>query len=372
MILYVGFLSSVLCLFLLCGPLFASDAGSVAGQVLGDTKVPVALIFTSDTFDIPDDLANVVNGIVGTAVSTASSLRVVNQDVISKAGSSLGFSNSQLADVSNAAAAGKAAGVPFVLISKIDYDLEAAAKAYAMNEASKKAGGKLGGFLGKAAKPKEVKPTFNIQVVDTATSSVIFNNNAEVDVFTDDLKQQLISGALSGGSVLGAGALNLSPVSSLLSNLVPGISNAVASTSSALGLASSTENAEEEEEETTTTPAATTTTPARTNTAAYKSYENDSTDYETVIASYGLDEYTEHRLITKHKSASKLKTNKSKIKSYKSIISVYGDDYLAAYCIALAEFNDGDKSEALRWCERALDINEDYVPAQKLKAKIAK
>ena len=134
---------------IVCSPVFAID-------VTDDAPIRVGVAFTSDTFDIPDELADFVVDIVGNSLASVSSINIVKQN-------ELGNSTSKFTDVSEISQLGQAADVALILVTKINYDFKAAAAQEAKNAAAKKLP------FGGGGKPKHVQPTFDVSLVDVAS-----------------------------------------------------------------------------------------------------------------------------------------------------------------------------------------------------------
>ena len=213
------YLCSLLIIIAVCIPAFANDSDDVTGRVTGNQPVDVGVIFTSKTFSISDDLADVVTGIIGNAVSAASSIEFVDRIEIENAGSDLGFTRAKLYDTANAAKAGQAANVPFVILSGIDFDFKKAAKTGAAKG--------LGRILGTSRKAN-FNPTFNIRVIDTEERKIILEDKAEIDAFTDDMKQKMTSKAFTAGFELTAKDIDTSAIYTFITPIVPDIQNVIA------------------------------------------------------------------------------------------------------------------------------------------------
>ena len=348
---------------------------ALAVDINGPVRVGVA--FTSDTFEIPDELSDFVVDIVGNVLASVSSISIVKQQELNQAVATLGISQSKFADVQEISSIGQAADVPLILVTKINYDFKAAAAQEAKNAAAKKS--PRGGMLGGGGKGKHVQPTFDVSLFDVASQKLVYNNKANLDLFTEDMKQQLLSSVASGGMPLGIGSINPKAITSLLGGLVPNISKAVtgttklAATATKEGVKGAQEGVEEVIEEhvnVAETVVETLTPQSRVVNAT--SFEDKSTDPAKVIAGYGYSESDAKELVKRHKSAAKIKDNAKKLEAYSNIFDEYGEDYLAAYQAALAAFNMKDGAESLSWCDKSLAINKQYVPARRLRVKARK
>ena len=387
----------------MCGSSFAEDA----------PQVKVGVVFTSDTFDIPDSLADLVTGLFGNALSSFSNVSIVNQNSIKSASRSLGFNQSHLSTPQNLKAIGEEAGLNFVVWTRINYDFEKAARA----EASRA----LGKFLKlpKQNITKHMKPDFDVRVIDVASAKFVFDNKFDLDLFSGSMKNALLSGALSGGSSLSLGSLDTSVLQAIAQKLAPlmqtamneaallamykdtgnteGIINTVVDLAHGQthdtktvfnqGVATYTgitndnssyedyyendDDYDDEENEIamqTATAAApqTTSVPSTSTKSKNANYENRSTDPAKVVKSYGVDGKLSKELIKRHKEANSKSGNQAKLDAYAAIFNWYPNDYLAAYNAALAEFNMGHGARAIDWCKKALAINSRYHPASQL------
>ena len=344
---------------IICSPAFAVD-------VSGPVRVGVA--FTSDTFEIPSELSDFVVDIVGNVMASVSSISIVKQQELNQAGTSLGISQSSFSDVQEISAIGQAADVPLILVTKINYDFKAAAAQEAKNAAMKKL--PFGG-----GKAKHVQPTFDVSLIDVASQKLVYNNTANLDLFTADMQEKLLNSLASGEAPLGIGSINPKAITSLVGGLVPNISKAVsgttklAATATKEGVQGVTETAEGYVE---TAEAVVELIAPKSRVVNAPTFENKSTDPAKVIAGYGYSTSDVKELVKKHKAAMKIKNNEKKLEAYSNIFDEYGEDYLAAYQAALAAFNMNDGATSLEWCDKALSINKQYTPARRLRVKARK
>lgn len=98
-------------------------------------------------------------------------------------------------------------------------------------------------------------------------------------------------------------------------------------------------------------------------------YENRSVKPEDVIATYEIPENQKSGLIRMHNEAMNMRSKQGRVERYTELLEHYGRDYLAAYGIALAEFEMDHGSASVDWCNRTLEINPKYLPAKQLKRK---
>ncbi|MBQ7154230.1 MAG: hypothetical protein IJR85_01605 [Synergistaceae bacterium] len=100
-----------------------------------------------------------------------------------------------------------------------------------------------------------------------------------------------------------------------------------------------------------------------------REFENRSVKPEDVIKTYDLSSREAEELIRKHNEALKLRSNREKADVYARMFEEYDGDYLAAYYVALANFNMGRGGQALTWCDKALAVNPLYYPAKYVRKK---
>ena len=98
-------------------------------------------------------------------------------------------------------------------------------------------------------------------------------------------------------------------------------------------------------------------------------FDNRSIKPEDVINKYDLPDDHKNSLIFRHNEALKLKSKETRVEKYSEIFRDYPKDYLAAYYVALAEFESDHGGSSVYWCEQALKINPLYLPAKQLMKK---
>lgn len=109
--------------------------------------------------------------------------------------------------------------------------------------------------------------------------------------------------------------------------------------------------------------------PAPAVTTSAGNYENESTDPAKVIATYGLPAGEANARRLAHINAAKLgDKSKRAYDKYVELAGSYENDYLAAYRAGVIAKNLKKKNDAAKWFDKALEINPNYVPAQKAKA----
>lgn len=100
-------------------------------------------------------------------------------------------------------------------------------------------------------------------------------------------------------------------------------------------------------------------------------FENESTDPAKVIASYGLPAGEENTLRLAHINAAKLGDKSRKAyNKYVELAEANTNDYLAAYRAGIIAKNLKKKKDAVKWLDKALEINPNYIPAQEAKSSL--
>ena len=100
--------------------------------------------------------------------------------------------------------------------------------------------------------------------------------------------------------------------------------------------------------------------------------ENNSTDPEEVVPTYGLADGETRSRIQLHKNLQRAGKTRNVYNRYVELVRTHSGDYLAAYQAGMTARALGMKnmrSEAAEWFDRALSINPDYKPAQDGRAK---
>ena len=96
--------------------------------------------------------------------------------------------------------------------------------------------------------------------------------------------------------------------------------------------------------------------------------ENDSTDPEKVVPTYGLADGETKARIQLHNNLQRAGKTRKVYNRYAELVRTYDGDYLAAYQAGMTALALGMRSEAMEWFDKALEANPEYVPAQKAKA----
>ena len=178
--------------------------------------VKVGVLFDSDTFDMPESLSDMVANIFGSVLSSTSFVDIINPAHLETLGYNLGFNKSQFSNIDTAAVIGEEAKAQYMLLTSMNFDLNAAAKVYAKRGLAK--------LLGIKSSTKNIKPTFDVKVLDVASKSVILEETKELDAFKDDVKKQIIAGTLTKSGVTD---LDTSAITEFATFLTPEIQAAI-------------------------------------------------------------------------------------------------------------------------------------------------
>lgn len=198
---------------LLCG-------SACASETINLTKDPirVGVVFTSDNFDIPDELADMVTNLFGNALAKTRTTSIIRFDRINDARKSLGFSNDKFSSPVHLSEIGKKANVHFIVVTKIIYDLSTEIGRAGVEKLLKVDTSKL---------IKKQKPKFDVTVVDCVSAKIVFDRNLKIDLFTSEMKKALIAGTVVGGSTLGLGSIDMTPLKKLAEKLAPVMETAI-------------------------------------------------------------------------------------------------------------------------------------------------
>ena len=177
-------------------------------------QIKVGVVFTSDTFNIPDNLSDTVTNLFNDALSRYSNINIVNQKTIRSATRSLGFNQNHWSNPQALVSIGEKARVKFMVWTKVNYDVMKAARA----EASRALGKIL--KLPKESLTKHVRPDINVKVIDVASQKFIFNDKLNLDIFSKKMKEQLLQGLLNGGS-LDVNSIDTAVIQSLAEKFAP-------------------------------------------------------------------------------------------------------------------------------------------------------
>ena len=189
----------------------------VPGYSFDSEPVKLGILFDSDTLDIPGDISELVTNILGGVLSSTSSLDIINPATFEKVGYNLGFNKSQFSSIENATIIAQELNAQYMLLTSMNYDLKAGVKAHAVKGMAK---------LFKWGKPstKDIKPTFDVKLVDVASGGIILDTKEEIDAFKDDMKQQIVTGAIMKSGLID---LDTSAIAEFATFLAPEIQKVI-------------------------------------------------------------------------------------------------------------------------------------------------
>ena len=337
--------------------------------------------FTSKAYGVPDGMAAVIGDFFGRMLYKSEGITLLERERLEDAGAELRFGMSGLVNNRAAAQIGKLAGCQYILLGSIT------------NLAKGGSGMGLPGFgipLGIGVSKEKVKATLDVRVIDVETGSIVFAEGADGEASRSD----------SGVSLYGInfedsefGGIENVAITNAVAKLAPGIEEALtgkdtltaqlapkpkkgakksakdkpAKTSKAKPRvkkkADETPILDDEEPEGSPKVAA-------SSVSANPSYENTSTDPAKVIKSYGLPSGEANTLRIKHINLAKLGNTKRAYKEYVKLAEENANDYFAAFRAGEISAKMRNNDEAREWFEKALEINPQYVPAQKALSKL--
>ena len=91
--------------------------------------------------------------------------------------------------------------------------------------------------------------------------------------------------------------------------------------------------------------------------------ENDSTNPERVVPTYGLPDGETKARIQLHKNLQRSGKTRNVYNRYVELVRTHSGDYLAAYQAGMTALALGMRNEAMEWFDKALEANPNYVPA---------
>ena len=209
---------ALLCVLCIAVPASASDSGKL---VLGKDAIRVGVVFTSDSFNVPDELAELVAGIFGASLSKTNIIKVVSFSQMNDARKTLGFSSKGFSDPQSLLEIGRKADVHFAVQTKIIYDLEKAAKQEGLLGFGKLIKMDYSSFV------KREKPKFDVSVIDCLSANIAFDYHFSLDLFSGSMKELLKKGLLNGHPTLGLDSLDLSILKELAEKLAPVLQQAM-------------------------------------------------------------------------------------------------------------------------------------------------
>ena len=95
--------------------------------------------------------------------------------------------------------------------------------------------------------------------------------------------------------------------------------------------------------------------------------ENNSTNPDRVIPTYGLPEGETKARIKLHKNLQKSGKTRNVYNHYVELVRTHEGDYLAAYQAGMTALALGMRREAMEWFDKSLAVNPYYIPARQAK-----
>lgn len=338
--------------------------------------------FTSKAYGVPDGMAAVIGDFFGRMLYKSEGITLLERERLEEAGAELRFGMSGLVNNKTAAQIGKLAGCQYILLGSIT------------NLAKGASGMALPGLvlpIGFSSAKEKVKATLDVRVIDVETGSIVFAEGADGEAERAD----------KGVSVYGIdfedsefGGIENVAITNAVAKLAPGIEEALTGKDTLTeqlapkpkkGARKSTKDkpAKTSKPKTTRTKKKAPETSAvmdseqdeapkvaASSVNANPSYENTSTDPTKVIKSYGLSSGEANTLRIKHINLAKLGNTKRAYKEYVKLAEENANDYFAAFRAGEISAKMRNNDEAREWFEKALEINPQYVPAQKALSKL--
>ena len=361
---------ALMVVMLVCGCAFSDE----------DEPEPVRLgigQFISKSYDVPDGVAAVIGDFFGRMLFKSSGMEIIERERLEEIGSEINLGMSGLVDNRTAAQVGKLAGCQYMLLGSIT------------NFARGASGMSVPLFglpveFGNAK--QKVKATLDVRVIDVETGKVVFAEGADGEASRSDNSTTFYGIDFSDSEFEGIENVAIAQAAAKLS---PKIEEALTGTDTLSEIllpkqkkarkgSVSTASATPKKQPRAKKPIEKLTTSTLTETpqeepiaaAAKTAFENSSTDPTKVIKSYGLSSGEANTLRVKHINAAKLGNGKKAYDTYVSMFEENSDDYLAAFRAGEIARSMKKKEDARTWFERALDINPDYVPAQRALARL--
>lgn len=362
----------------------------IAGCSFADDEAePVRLgimRFSSKTYDVPDGMAAVIGDFFGRMLFKSEGIQLLERDRLEAVGSEINLGMSGLIDNRTAARVGKLAGCQYILLGSIT-NLARGASGMAVPLMV------LPIAVGNAK--QKVKATLDVRVIDTETAAVVFADGADGEASKSDNITTFYGISFADSEF---GGIENVAIAQAVAKLAPGIEKALtgkdtlteiltptpkkgkkAAKEKAPVSSSKSKSSRKKSEGQTAPQAEDTPAPVKTSGFAAASvpaaattpkFENNSTDPAKVVQSYGLPSGEANTLRVKHINAAKLGNGKKAYDAYTSMFEENSNDYLAAFRAGEIARSMKKKDDARTWFERALDINPDYVPAQRALSRL--
>lgn len=365
----------------------------------GTERVRLGIMkFDSKTYDVPDRMAAAITDIFGRVLFKSKGIMLVEREKLDEVMKELRLGQSGLVDENTAAEIGKLAGCDYMLMGSIT------------NLAKASSGIAVPLFVVPVAvgtKKQRVRATLDVRLVRVETGEIVFAETANGEASKSDTALSAYGVGVANSEF---GGIEGTAVANATMALAPKIEEALtgedtltkilgaekkgskgkkgkskaekaAGSSASVNRPKKSKAAQAAEEtpveetpvaETPTeTPVASSSAGETPVAASGTQYENESTDPEKVIETYGLSAAEARVRKLAHKNAAKLgDKNRKAYDKYVELAGSYENDYLAAYRAGVIARNLRKKNDAIKWFDKALEINPDYVPAQKAREKL--
>ncbi len=339
--------------------------------------------FESKTYDVTDRQASAITDIFARMLFRSKGIRLLEREKIDNVLAELNLGMSGLVDEQTAVKVGKLVGCDYILLGSVT------------NLARGSSGIVVPAFVVPVAigtRKETAKATLDIRIVRVETGEIVFTDTADGTAAKSDTSLTAYGVGLNESEF---GGLEGTAIADATSKLAPRIEKALtgedtlteifkadkkSSKSKSKNTASSskTKSSSSSSSKSKSSKTAASKTSAKEITAASKpsgltmSYENQSTDPNDVIKTYGLPVDKAQKLREKHKELILLGNKKIAYNGYIDLVNSYDKDYLAAFRAGEVAQNIKDFDNARIWYEKALEINPEYQPAQKAIAKLDK
>ena len=379
-------------------------ACSFAADELGLERVRLGIMkFDSKTYDVPDRMAAAITDIFGRVLFKSKGIMLVEREKLDEVMKELRLGMSGLVDEDTAAEVGKLAGCDYMLMGSIT------------NLARASSGVAVPLFVvpvSVGSRNQKVKATLDVRLVKVETGEIVFAETADGNASKSDTALSAYGvgvensefGGIEGTAIANA-VMSLSPKiekeltgTDTLSKILEADKKAnskkkgkskgksdksdekVAGSSATVNRPKkgskkkAVEAVEEPEASTVTSSQATQTEEGSFSASSHQgnsaAFENDSTDFDTVISSYGLSKGDEDALKAKHRKLAKMGNTAAAYREYSKLFDETSNDYFAAYKAGEVARVLKKKSNAKMWYNKALEINPNYAPAKKALSKL--
>ena len=381
--------------------LLAIPACSFAADELGLERVRLGIMrFDSKTYDVPDRMAAAITDIFGRVLFKSKGIMLVEREKLDEVMKELRLGMSGLVDEDTAAEVGKLAGCDYMLMGSIT------------NLARASSGVAIPLFVvpvSVGSKNQKVKATLDVRLVKVETGEIVFAETADGNASKSDTALSAYGVGVENSEF---GGIEGTAVANAVMSLAPKVEKELTGTdtlSKILDADKKTKSKKakskgksDKSDEKVAGSSATVNRPKKgskkkaaeasdevlvasapqeskaeggtlsassrqVNSAAF---ENDSTDFDTVISSYGLSKSDEDDLKAKHRKLAKMGNNAAAYREYSKLFDESGNDYFAAYKAGEVARILKKKSNAKMWYNKALEINPNYAPAKKALSKL--